>query len=176
MCVHYVKRSRKNFGKFYLWVRPLTVRILLRDRAVHCTREGKWAKKCKKLTKIPDSIKVFAKWPKFQKVGKNFLLRKYMFPDFWLFWFSFEMSISSQKFLQRAQKVAKMAKIHKKTDDGKQRRFQKVAWIQSYHLHFQWKLKLWAGKFAWGVKVKHCWVLSTNKMFCIYVSSKLSRP
>ena len=26
----------------------------------------------------------------------------------------------------------------------------------------QWKVKLWAGKFAWAVKAKHCWVLSTN--------------
>ena len=24
------------------------------------------------------------------------------------------------------------------------------------------KFKLWAGKFSWGVKAKHCWTLSTN--------------
>ena len=29
-----------------------------------------------------------------------------------------------------------------------------VAWIRSHHLRLQWKFKLWAGKFAWGVKVK----------------------
>ena len=32
----------------------------------------------------------------------------------------------------------------------------KVAWIQSHHLHLQWKFKLWAGHLAWGVKAKHC--------------------
>ena len=41
------------------------------------------------------------------------------------------------------------------------------------------------GKFAWGVKAKHCWVMSPNflfskvcwqcpAMFCLYTSSKLS--
>ena len=41
--------------------------------------------------------------------------------------------------------------------------FQKVAWIWSHHLrHLQWKFKLWVGKFAWGVKAKHGWALSTN--------------
>ena len=34
--------------------------------------------------------------------------------------------------------------------------------MQSHHLHLQWKFKLWPGKFAWGVKAKHCWELSTN--------------
>ena len=60
----------------------------------------------------------------------------------------------------------------------------KVAWIWSHHLHLQWKFKLWAGKFAWGVKAKHFWMLSTNMwiqkicwhhpaMFCRITSSKL---
>ena len=40
-----------------------------------------------------------------------------------------------------------------------------MAWIQSHHLHLQWKSKLWAGKFAWGVKAKHCWALSTYFLF-----------
>ena len=55
----------------------------------------------------------------------------------------------------------------------------------SHHLHLYWKFKIWAGKFLWGVKAKHCWVLSTNfwkqkicwqhsAMFCLYTSSKLS--
>ena len=50
--------------------------------------------------------------------------------------------------------------------------------------HLQWKFKLWPGKFAWGVKSKHCWALSTNfwkqkicwhhpAMFCCITSSKL---
>ena len=31
-------------------------------------------------------------------------------------------------------------------------KIQKIAWIQSHHLHLRWKFKLWvAGKFAWGV-------------------------
>ena len=61
-----------------------------------------------------------------------------------------------------------------------------LAWIWSHHLHLQWNFKLWAGKFAWGVKAKHWWVLSTNfwkqkncwhhpAMFCLITSSKLTR-
>ena len=53
-------------------------------------------------------------------------------------------------------------------------------------LHLQWKLKLLVGKFAWGNKAKHCWVITTNflfskvcwqcpAMFCLYTSSKLSQ-
>ena len=63
----------------------------------------------------------------------------------------------------------------------------KVALILSHHLHIQWKFKLWSGKFAWVVKAKHCWALSTNfwkqkvcwhypAMFCLITSSKISRP
>ena len=58
--------------------------------------------------------------------------------------------------------------------------------IPSPHIHRQWKFKLRAGKFAWGVKAKDCWALSTNfwkqkvclhhpAMFCLITSSKLSR-
>ena len=32
----------------------------------------------------------------------------------------------------------------------------KVSWILSYHLHLQWKVKLWARKFDSGVMAKHC--------------------
>ena len=47
----------------------------------------------------------------------------------------------------------------------------------SNHLHLQWKFKLRTGKFAWGLKVKHCWALSTNfssadlmqNIWCIFV-------
>ena len=46
------------------------------------------------------------------------------------------------------------------------------------------KIQIWEGKFAWGIKAKHCWALSTNfwiqklywqctAMFCLYASSKL---
>ena len=45
----------------------------------------------------------------------------------------------------------------------KYKRFKKIARIQSYHL--QWKFKWLAGKFTWGVKGKHCWVMSTNFLF-----------
>ena len=60
----------------------------------------------------------------------------------------------------------------------KLKRFQKVAWIRSHHLHLQWKFKLWAGKFAWGVnvnfwKLKVCW--HHPAMFCHITSCKLSR-
>ena len=37
-----------------------------------------------------------------------------------------------------------------------------MAWIWSHHLYLQWKFKLLAGKFTWGTKAKHCWVMSTN--------------
>ena len=77
-------------------------------------------------------------------------------------------------------------KKFKKAEWVKKIFFWKVAWIWSHHLHLQWKLKLWAGKFAWGVKAKHCWALSTNfwiqkvcwhhpAIFCLIPSSKLSR-
>ena len=49
------------------------------------------------------------------------------------------------------------------------------------------KFKLWTGKFAWDIKAKHCWELSTSflfskvcwqlpAMFCLYTSSKFTRP
>ena len=46
------------------------------------------------------------------------------------------------------------------------------------------KFKLWTGKFAWGVKAKHCWAFHLFSkvcwhhpaMFCLITSSKLSRP
>ena len=38
---------------------------------------------------------------------------------------------------------------------------KKVVQIWSHPLHLHWKLKLWEEKFAWCVKAKHCWVLST---------------
>ena len=43
------------------------------------------------------------------------------------------------------------------TEIKKGKRFKKIAWIWSHHL--QWKFKLWAGNFAWGVKTNiagHC--------------------
>ena len=67
------------------------------------------------------------------------------------------------------------------------KKIEKIEWISSHHLHLQWKFKLWAGKFAWDIKAKHCWVLSTNflfskvywqhsAMFFLYTSSKFSCP
>ena len=41
--------------------------------------------------------------------------------------------------------------------------FKKIAWNRSYHL--QWKFNLLVGKFTWGNKAKHCWVMSTNFLF-----------
>ena len=69
----------------------------------------------------------------------------------------------------------------------KWQRFKKTAWIWSHHLHLQWKFKLLVGLVSGGNKAKHCWVMSTNflfsnvcwqcpAMFCLYTSSKLSRP
>ena len=31
-----------------------------------------------------------------------------------------------------------------------------------HHPHLQWKFKLLVGKFIWGNKAKHCWVMPTN--------------
>ena len=47
--------------------------------------------------------------------------------------------------------------IHKLRCQTGRKIFLTVAWIWFHHL--QWKFKLWAGKFAWGVKAKHCWAL-----------------
>ena len=68
----------------------------------------------------------------------------------------------------------------------KKKRLKKIAWIRSHHLNLQWKLKLWAGKFTWGNKAKHCYVMSTNfwkQKVCwqrpamwLYTSSKFSGP
>ena len=67
-------------------------------------------------------------------------------PTSWLmFWLHF---ISDKLFMRQSRKY-----------------FKRVAWIPSDHLHLQWKFKLWAGKFAWGIKAKHYWALSTN--YCI---------
>ena len=57
-----------------------------------------------------------------------------------------------------------------------QKRFKKIAWIQSHHPHLRRKFKLWAGK------AKHCWFLKQNvcwqhpTIFCLHASSKLSWP
>ena len=57
-----------------------------------------------------------------------------------------------------------------------------IAWIQSHHLHLQWKFKFLAGKFTWHNKAKHCWVMSTNFLLsrvcwqCPAMFCKLSHP
>ena len=52
----------------------------------------------------------------------------------------------------------------------KYKRFKKIAWIQSHHLHLQWKFKLLVGKFAWGVIIaRHC-----QQTFCF--QSLLTTP
>ena len=62
-----------------------------------------------------------------------------------------------------------------------------MIWIRSHHLHLQWIYKLLAGNSTWGNNAKQNWVMSTNfllskvfwqslPMFCLYTSSKLSRP
>ena len=41
------------------------------------------------------------------------------------------------------------------------------------------KIQIMGGKFAWGVKAKHCWVLSTNfwkKIQCFAVLSQVNFP
>ena len=66
----------------------------------------------------------------------------------------------------------------------KQKRFKKIAWIQSHYRHLQFKFKLLTGKFTYGNKAKHCKVMSTNFLFskvclqspamlCLYTSTIL---
>ena len=46
---------------------------------------------------------------------------------------------------------------------GKVKKFKKISWIQSHHIHLQWKFKLLVGKFTWVVTVHiGCWVMPTN--------------
>ena len=70
---------------------------------------------------------------------------------------------------------------------GKVERFKKIAWIRSHHLHLQWKFISLAGKFIWGNKAKHGWVMSTNflfskfcwqcpAMFCLYTLKQTFPP
>ena len=58
-------------------------------------------------------------------------------------------------------------------------RLEKISWIWSHHLHFKGKFKLLVGKFIWGNKAKHYFCFQKfvhPAMFCLYTSSKLSRP
>ena len=64
-------------------------------------------------------------------------------PTIWRDFFSEKMKLKKNHLNAL---FATFCKVEKK-------RFKKIAWIQSHHL--QWKFKLWAGKFAWGVKAKH---------------------
>ena len=70
---------------------------------------------------------------------------------------------------------------------GKLEKVLKGSLDWSNHPNLQWKFKLLAIKFAWDVKAKNCWALSTNFLFSevcwqppamlyLYTSSKLSRP
>ena len=56
------------------------------------------------------------------------------------------------------------SKISKKFPKNSQQISKKFDPI-TFSLYLQWKFKLWAGKFAWGVKAKHCWALSTFFLF-----------
>ena len=64
--------------------------------------------------------------------------------------------------------------------------FSNLNWSNAQKMgpKFCWRPHLLAGKFTWA---KHCWVMSTNScflkicwqcpaMFCLYTSSKISRP
>ena len=53
-------------------------------------------------------------------------------------------------------------------------------------LYLHWKFKLWVGKFAWGVKAKHCWatnfwkqkrlLTSSNNILPHYLSPQVNFP
>ena len=108
-CVYIMSNGQgKVLGNFTCGYAPWLLEFYLEIEL--STREGKWAKRCKKLTKIPDSVKMFAKWPIFQKVGK-----KVHVPWHLIVLIFFRDVHKFPKILQRAQKVAKMAKIHQKT-------------------------------------------------------------
>ena len=51
-----------------------------------------------------------------------------------------------------------------------------MAWILSNHLNLQWKFKLMAGKFTWGNKAKHWWMMSTIYLFFLNLDLKQTFP
>ena len=53
-------------------------------------------------------------------------------------------------------KIWKLKLYMKKNGKLKQKRFKKIAFVQSHHPHLEWKFKLLAEKFSWDVKSKHC--------------------
>ena len=44
----------------------------------------------------------------------------------------------------------------------KVKEIEKIPWIWLHHLHLQCKFKSLTGKFTWGNKAKHSWVMGTN--------------
>ena len=64
--------------------------------------------------------------------------------------------ISCSQFLFKIQRWKKISNsmrrslmFLKQRDFLKYKRFKKIAWIWSHHLHLQWKFKSLAGKFTW---------------------------
>ena len=47
----------------------------------------------------------------------------------------------------------------------KQKRFKKIAWIESHHLQLQWKFKLLIWKFTWGNYLGKTLLSDVNKLF-----------
>ena len=96
---------------------------------------------------------------------------RFFYKIVWLIWFESWLRLT---FVWTCGEIPQMTNIFKVE------KFKKIAWIQSHHLHQ--KFKLLAGKFTWGKKAKHCWVMfwkvcwQCPAMFFLYVSSKLSRP
>ena len=56
---------------------------------------------------------------------------------------------------------------------GKVEKILKEAWIQSHHLHHQWKFELWAGKFAQGVKAEQDNVKKLLKTKSLFTSRSI---
>ena len=47
----------------------------------------------------------------------------------------------------------------------KWKRIEKIAFVQPHHPHLEWKSKSLTGKFTWGNKANHRWVMTTNFLF-----------
>ena len=102
--------------------------------------------------------------------------------------------ISCSQFLFKIQRWKKISNsmrrslmFLKQRDFLKYKRFKKIAWILSHHLHLQWKFKSLGGKFTWEKRHNiaglcqqfFCFqkfVDNAPAIFCLYISSKLSHP
>ena len=107
-----------------------------------------------------------------EKVVKRSFIKEHSFP-YRLYvqfdWFEEQCMVPVNK--EQRCVLTKSIPMMKFNYEVKQKRFKKIAWILSHHLHLQWKFKLLVGKFTWGNKAKHCWMMSKNFLFQKFVGN-----